>query len=156
MSKTYKNCTRVPPNVSMNKCRPRYISPLFNDKSNASANNWGLCNMKNWHHKTSKKHKYYKQFCNNNRNSKLIKSKKTNSVDAIKLHNKMPYIWRFLKPKTRKHMIELANKPVKEINIPFSLFPDNIKNMSSKKTLKMYDKKTRKKIYNFRNIYKNI
>ena len=68
----------------------------------------------------------------------------------------MPYIWRFLKPKTRKHMIELANKPIKEINIPFSLFPDNIKNMSSKKTLKMYDKKTRKKVYNLRKKYKNI
>ena len=155
MSKTYKNCARVPPNESMDQCRPRYVSPSFNDKSNASANNWGECNMKNWYPKTSKKHKYYKKFCNNKK-LKLIKSKKTNSVDAIKLHNKMPYIWRFLKPKTRKHMIELANKPVKEINIPFSLFPDNIKNMSSKKTLKMYDKKTRKKIYTLRKKYKNI
>lgn len=155
MSKTYKNCGRVPSNESMNKCKPRYVTPFLNDKSNASSNNWGLCNMKNWHTKTSKKYKYYKKFCNNKK-LKLIKSKKTNSVDAIKLHNKMPYIWRFLKPKTRKHMIELANKPIKEINIPFSLFPDNIKNMSSKKTLKMYDKKTRKKIYNLRKKYKNI
>tara|TARA_X000000368_G_scaffold73013_1_gene53473 strand:+ start:23228 stop:23695 length:468 start_codon:yes stop_codon:yes gene_type:complete len=155
MAKTYKNCARVPANESMNECKPRYVSPFFNDKSNASSNNWGLCNMKNWYTKTSKKHKYYKQFCNNKK-SKLIKSKKTNSVDVIKLHNKMPYIWRFLKPKTRKHMIELAKKPIKQINIPFSLFPDNIKNMSSNKTLKMYDKTTRKKIYNLRKKYKNI
>ena len=29
------------------------------------------------------------------------------------LHQKMPYIWR-LKPNTRKHMIELAKKPIKK------------------------------------------
>ena len=155
MSKTYKNCNKVPPCVHINKCRPRYVSPYFNDKFNCSSNNWDYCNMKNWYINTSKKYKYFKKICNNKK-IKLIKSKKTNSVDAIKLHKKMPYIWRFLKPKTRKHMIELANKSIKQINIPFSLFPDNIKNMSSKKILKMYDKKTRKKIYNLRKKYKNI
>ena len=81
--------------------------------------------MKNWYTKTSKKHKYYKQFCNNKK-SKLIKSKKTNSVDVIKLHNKMPYIWRFLKPKTRKHMIEIAKTPNTQNIIPKTLNPHKI------------------------------
>jgi len=36
----------------------------------------------------------------------------------------MPYIWRFLKPKTQNLMIELANKEVKKINIIFHIFPD--------------------------------
>ena len=155
--KIYKNCNKVPPGKSMNNCRPRYVSPHFNQKSTASANNWGFCNMKNWNPKKSIKYKYYQQYCINQNNCSLVKkSKNTNSVDALQLHNKMPYIWRFLKPKTRKHMIELANKPVKQINLPFSLFPDTIKNKSPSQTLKMYDKKTRKKIYTLRKKYKNI
>ncbi len=145
--KIYKSCDRVPPNESMNKCRPRYVSPDYNSKSNASANNWGECNMKNWYNALSKKHKTYKKFCKNERNCKLVKSKRTNSVDALELHNKMPYIWRFLKPKTRKHMIELAKKPVKDINIPFSLFSD--------KTIRSLKNET-KRIKKLKNKYKNI
>ena len=56
---------------------------------------------------------------------------------------------RFLKPKTRKHMIELANKSVKDINIPFHVFPD-------KSSLYSLDKKTRKQMKKLREKYKNI
>ena len=37
----------------------------------------------------------------------------------------MPYIWRFLTPQTRKKMILLAKKPIKEINIQKFKYPDN-------------------------------
>ena len=40
----------------------------------------------------------------------------------IELHEKMPYIWRFLKPNTRKQMVRLAKRPIHELNIPFSLY----------------------------------
>ena len=70
-------------------------------------------------------------------------------ASAKVLHNKMPYIWRFLKPKTRKHMIDLANKKVKDINIPFHVFPD-------KSSLYSLDKKTRKHMKNLREKYKDI
>tara|TARA_Y200000002_G_C22145816_1_gene440876 strand:- start:214 stop:405 length:192 start_codon:yes stop_codon:yes gene_type:complete len=63
----------------------------------------------------------------------------------------MPYIWRFLKPKTRKYMIELANKEVKKINITFHIFPDLKTNKRENlyKIVKNMTKKNRKK-------YKNI
>jgi len=48
-------------------------------------------------------------------------SKKTrvsaDQVDALTLHAKMPYIWRFLDTKTRHKMVRLARKPVHEINV---------------------------------------
>jgi len=40
-------------------------------------------------------------------------------VYATELHKKMPYIWRFLGNKTRRKMIRLARKPIREINIPY-------------------------------------
>lgn len=40
----------------------------------------------------------------------------------IDLHEKMPYIWRFLKPNTRKQMVRLAKRPIHELDIPFSLY----------------------------------
>jgi hypothetical protein len=43
----------------------------------------------------------------------------TDQVDAAVMHKKMPYIWRFLGNKTRRKMIRLARKPVREINIPY-------------------------------------
>lgn len=36
----------------------------------------------------------------------------------------MPYIWRHLKPNTRKYMIELSNKPIEKINITFHIFQE--------------------------------
>ena len=55
----------------------------------------------------------------------------------------MPYIWCFLKPKTRKFMIELANKKVKKINIPFHIFPD-LKNYKRENTSKITKNMTKK------------
>lgn len=43
-------------------------------------------------------------------------------LNKLQLHQKMPYIWRFLRPSTRKQMIRLSERPVKEINIPFTLY----------------------------------
>ena len=104
----YKSCDYVPCNSGMNKCTPSYCVP-------GSSRNWGYCNMANW----GTGYEKYKKMCKSERYCKLVKTKKTNNtVDALTLHNKMPYIWRFLKPKTRKYMIELANKKVKKINIP--------------------------------------
>ena len=67
---------------------------------------------------------------------------------AQTLHQKMPYIWRFLKPHTRRHMIELAKKPVKEINIPGHVFPDSPNKFQTKKLSQRYKhlRKTYRKI----------
>ena len=103
------------------------------------------------------KYKKYKNKCKDETKCKMIKTlKQKHSVDAVVLHNKMPYIWRFLKPNTRKHMIELANKNVKEINIPFSLYYDKIRGYSNKKYMKGLTKKNNKWIKSLRKKYKNI
>tara|TARA_A100001015_G_scaffold18095_1_gene20994 strand:+ start:4223 stop:4630 length:408 start_codon:yes stop_codon:yes gene_type:complete len=89
----------------------------------------------------------YKITCKDERKCKMQKTKKTrNTVDALVLHNKMPYIWRFLKPQTRKLMIELANKPLKKINIPFHIFPDlNNKNKNENKNKNKNENKNKNK-----------
>ena len=88
---------------------------------------------------------------------KTKKTKKTkNTVDALILHNKMPYIWRFLKPYTRKYMIELANKPVEEINIRGHIFPDLNKKDTIKKVLNKMTKKNKKTFLSLRKKYKKI
>ena len=138
----YKHCKNVPCDSGMNKCRPSYCVP-------GSSRNWTLCNMANaWGGKYKKK---YGHLCRDESKCVLNKTRKVtkNTVDAKILHSKMPYIWRFLKPKTRKHMIELANKSVKDINIPFHIFPDKSSHYS-------LDKKTRKQIKKLREKYKNI
>lgn len=81
----YKSCDHVPCNSPMNSCRPSYCVP-------GSSRNWTHCNMANWGHGYEK----YKITCKDERNCKMQKTKKTqNTVDAMVLHNKMPYIWRF-------------------------------------------------------------
>lgn len=144
----YKSCHHVPCGNSMNKCTPSYCVP-------GSSRNWGYCNMSNW----GPNYEKYKKFCKSESECKLVKTKKTkNTVDALTLHNKMPYIWRFLKPKTRKLMIELANKEVKKINIPFHIFPDlkidNRENLY--KITKNMTKKNKKNFFFLRKKYKNI
>tara|TARA_Y100000389_G_scaffold56695_1_gene52636 strand:+ start:280 stop:603 length:324 start_codon:yes stop_codon:yes gene_type:complete len=107
--------------------------------------------MSNW----GKKYKKYKKTCKSEKNCILNRTSKItkNTVNALTLHNKMPYIWRFLKPTTRKYMIELANKSKKKINIPFDIFPDNnniyhyTKNMTQK---------NRKLFHKLRKKYKSI
>lgn len=114
--KVYKSCDHVPCGETMNKCRPSYCVP-------GSSRNWTLCNMSNWNGQKSSK---YRATCRDESRCKMSRrTRKTkNSVDAKTLHSKMPYIWRFLKPATRKHMIELANQPVSKINIPAHVWPD--------------------------------
>ena len=140
--KKYRKCENVPCNETMNRCRPSYCVP-------GSSRNWSLCNMANtWGKKYKDK---YKHTCKSENKCVLSKTKKItqNTVDATVLHKKMPYIWRFLKPKTRKHMIDLAKKDVKDINIPFHVF-------SEKFSLKHFNNKTRKQIKRLREKYKDI
>lgn len=144
----YKSCDHVPCNSSMNRCTPSYCVP-------GSSRNWSHCNMANWGDGYTK----YESMCKDERKCKMQKTKKTqNTVDALILHKKMPYIWRFLKPQTRKLMIELANQPLKKINIPFHIFPDfkNKKEMNVKKMTKNMTQKNRKLFYKLRKKYKNI
>ena len=146
--KIYKSCDHVPCNSTMNKCTPSYCVA-------GSSRNWGHCNMANW----GVGYETYKIFCKDERKCKMQKTKKTqNTVDALVLHNKMPYIWRFLKPQTRKLMIDLAKQPLKKINIPFHIFPDsNNKNIASvRKMGKNMTQKNRKLFYKLRKKYKNI
>ena len=129
----------------MNKCTPSYCVP-------GSSRNWDYCNMANW----GPNYEKYKKTCKSENNCKLVKTKKTkNSVDALTLHNKMPYIWRFLKPKTRKYMIELPNKEVKKINIPFHIFPD-LKINNRENLYKIVKNMTKKIEKNFLVLEKNI
>lgn len=111
----YNSCKNVPCGSAMNKCKPEYC---FSKKNDGLSRNWNSCNLKNLG--MSK----YKKTCKSERKCKLSKSKKItkHTVDVSLLHKKMPYIWRFLKPNTRKHMIELATKPESEININFMLW----------------------------------
>jgi len=154
----YKSCDHVPCNSYMNSCTPSYCVP-------GSSRNWSHCNMANW----GPGYEKYKSMCKDERKCKMQKTKKTqNTVDALVLHNKMPYIWRFLKPQTRKLMIELANKPLKKINIPFHIFPDlnkKIKNknknknknkMTARKMGNNMTQKNRKLFHKLRKKYKNI
>jgi hypothetical protein len=76
--------------------------------------------MGNW----GKKNKKYKKYCKKYEKMKIKKTRKKPryQVDALTLHKKMPYIWRFLKPEVRKQMIVLAKKPVSELNIPGMIY----------------------------------
>lgn len=140
--KIYKSCAHVPCNSGMNKCKPEYCVP-------GSSSNWSLCNMSNW----GEKYKKYKKICKNESKCKMQKTRKQkNKVDALILHKKMPYIWRHLKPNTRKFMIELANKPIEKINIPFHVFQDK----KNKKTLKSMNKKERELYFYLKKKYRNI
>ena len=122
------------------KCRPEYCS---NNKDGASKS-WSYCNMLHW--KNIKNSPNYNKFINlclkdikhnkDNKTKKYIKNKHTISVNAELLHHKMPYIWRFLKPKTRRKMIELAKEPLKKINIPFMVFTKKRKPSKEIQTLR--------------------
>ena len=65
----------------------------------------------------------------------------------------MPYIWRFLRPETRKHMVSLAKKSVKHINIPFTLFSHT---KSDSRFTNNMTKKNRHKLYKLRKKYRSI
>lgn len=137
--KNPNNCKYVPCGASINKCRPSYCYP-------ESSRNWTFCNMSNWSkdkhnfsQKTRIKYAKLKRYC---KPQKYITKQKRVSqpkytVDAITLHNKMPYIWRHLRPETRKQMIRLANMPKKNINIQGHIFsPSGEKNNPQYATLR--------------------
>jgi len=145
--KIYKTCDHVPCGATMNKCTPSYCYPN-------GSKNWNYCNMSNW---KPRRYKKYKSTCSDESKCILKKTKKfNNSVDALTLHNKMPYIWRFLKPQTRKHMVQLAKKPVKVINIPFTIFPHTKKTKSDSQFINNMTKKKRARFYKLRKHYKAI
>ena len=110
----WKSCKHVPCGKMMNHCPPMYCYP-------GGSKSWTKCNMKNW----GKKYKHLSRYCSND---KCNKTKQTRvpkyQVLAKTLHKKMPYIWRFLKPQTRKQMILLAKKPTKKIDINHMIYSD--------------------------------
>lgn len=127
-------CAYVPCGSSMNKCSPSYCYP-------ESSRNWTLCNMSNWRkdRRNFSKHgrRRYSKLRLHCRKDKSTTTKMRgrkrrrprHTVDAVTLHNKMPYIWRHLRPRTRKQMIRLANAPKERINIPGHIFaPSGKKN----------------------------
>ena len=113
----------------LNRCRPSYAWPC-------SSMNWHYCNMSNWskdkRNFNARQRASYAKLrgrCSPQSQADLrrvgsMRSKAKHTVDAVTMHQKMPYIWRFLRPQTRKRMIELARKPVTEINIPGHIFDD--------------------------------
>ena len=103
-------CKDIKCGESLNKCLPVYCYP-------GGSKSWTKCNMKNW---KGKYNKYKILFLILDFLVIVICQ-----VLAKTLHKKMPYIWRFLTPKTRKKMILLAKKPIKEINIQKFKYPDN-------------------------------
>ena len=130
----WDKCDYVPCGMSMPHCPPQYC---HTKRKNASSRNWGHCNMLFLSDKPIHKKKCGKELerfksCKKNKTSK----KNQISVDVLKLHDKMPYIWRFLRPTTRKHMITLANMPISKINIPGSIYGD--KNKTFKKYRKQF------------------
>jgi len=131
---TYKKCENVPCGGIKNGCRPHYCVP-------GSSRNWHRCNMNKTKCRDESK-------CIMNNRTKKTK----NTVDAKLLHSKFPYLWRFLKPNTRKHIITLAKKPTSYLNIPFHIFPDE----NSKQYIKNMTKKNRTRFKTLQKKYKNI
>uniref|UniRef100_A0A6C0KLS6 Uncharacterized protein n=1 Tax=viral metagenome TaxID=1070528 RepID=A0A6C0KLS6_9ZZZZ len=115
----WDSCDQVPCGKSMPHCKPHYCYR----KGSLSSRNWKHCNMRylssNPVHKEKCK-KEMKEFSKCKRN--MTKKKTTQTVDVQTLHEKMPYIWRFLRVGTRKNMIRLAQLPISEINIQGSLY----------------------------------
>jgi len=119
------------------KCRPEYCS----NNKDGSSKSWGYCNMLHWKKMiNSPNYEKFLKLCikelKTKKNIPRKKTKHTLSVNAELLHHKMPYIWRFLKPKTRRKMIELAKEPIKKINIPFMVFTKKRKTSKEIKKLR--------------------
>ena len=154
----YKSCNHVPCGHTMNKCKPSYcITDPKHKYSKYQSRNWSVCNMVNW----GKQYHHYKPRCRDETKCTLLNTPITKySVDALELHNKFPYIWRFLKPSTKRHIIDIASKSVDEINIPYDIFPeyDNKKEERSiiRNITKKINKKNRKKFFTLRKKYKTI
>jgi len=140
----YKSCKHTPCGTQLSthsNCKPSYCIKKTKNKYKGESKNWGSCNMKNWYAKGTRRHFYYNSKCDEP--YKIKKSKKNKiekyQVDALELHNKMPYIWRYLSPATKRKMILIAQLPVNKINT----WPQNTRSKSKKiknKTQKKYIK----------------
>jgi hypothetical protein len=96
--KKYRTCEEVPCGEMKNGCPPTYCA-------NVPSKNWGLCNMN-------------AKYCTSQKRCKLVRAQPPRyQVLAKTMHEKMPYIWRFLDRKTRRKMINLAKKPLRQLNI---------------------------------------
>lgn len=96
--KKYRTCKEVPCGEMKNGCAPSYCA-------NVPSKNWGLCNMN-------------RKYCKSQKPCTLKRNRAPkHQVLAKTLHNKLPYIWRFLDVKTRKNIINLAKKPLHKLNI---------------------------------------
>ena len=118
IEKKYKSCKHVPCGMAPsthNGCKPKYC---YSEKRKVgSAKHWSSCNMKNWFAKGTPRHTYQSSFCKKPMKVKKVRSKPGKyQVDVMTLHNKMPYIWRFLPPKIQKRMVVLAMLPKRIIN----------------------------------------
>lgn len=131
----YKSCAHVPCGYSHpvhNRCKPSYC---YSEKHKGSSKHWSSCNMKNWFAKGTPRHTYQSSFCKKPKGVVKVNNKTRidkYQVDALVLHNKMPYIWRFMTPRTQKKMILLAKLPKRIINA----FP-NAKDEKNKKRTKL-------------------
>ena len=140
----WKTCDDVPCGKSMPQCTPKYCNS--SRKNSLSSKSWGYCNIIN---NKTRKTKYMIDKCKEEmerfKSCKMAKSRSKDEIDVDinRLHNAMPYIWRFLRKGTRKEMVRLANLSPKELNIPFSLYSE--KKPVQKNRLKRYKKL--KKIY---------
>ena len=143
----YKSCKHTPCGSSLsthNNCKPNYCAKKIKGKYKPTSKNWSLCNMKNWYAKGTRKNFYYKSKCRTPKRIKKSKKNKINEyqVDALELHNKMPFIWRYLSPKTQVKMILIAKLPVHKINTWPSIkkTKKNLKNKKLKKEIEKVDK----------------
>lgn len=121
----YKSCKNVPCGKTLNKCKPEYC---YSEKNlNQLSRNWSSCNIKNLG--------FPKYKCKSEKKCKLNKTNKItkDTISPKRLYQKFPYVWRFLKPNTRKHIIQIANKPIDEININYMLWDDKPKRSLRKK-----------------------
>jgi len=73
--------------------------------------------MKNWHRRGTRRHRALARRCGAGYGRQAgARTRPKLQVDAIELHRKMPYIWRFLPPRTRKRILVLGKMPTRMIN----------------------------------------
>lgn len=126
----WRSCDHVPCGKTMPHCPPQYCY----EHGKISSRNWNNCNMKHLGNSPYHKKKCTKEWerfksCLPNKSKKKLRT----TVDVRILHAKMPYIWRFLRPSTRKRMVELANMKVEKINIPFPLYGERVDSKHKKR-----------------------
>lgn len=95
---------------SAHRCRPAYCHP-------GESKNWSACNMKNWHRRGSRKYRALARMCGPGYGKGPSSRRRPRlQVDAMELHRKMPYIWRFMTPRTKKRIMTLGKMSTRRIN----------------------------------------